>query len=129
MALAGFLIAGVPAPFLFAAATFAASIIPVGPPLVWGTAAAWLAFDGQTGWAVFMALWGLLAISTIDNFVKPYLISRSSRLPVLLIVLGVFGGVIAFGFIGLFIGPPVLAVGLTLIQFWIARQPEGPDSG
>ena len=129
VALAGFLIAGVPAPFLFAAATFVASIVPFGPPLVWGTAAAWLAFDGQMGWAAFMALWGLLAISTIDNVVKPYLISRSSRLPILLIVLGVLGGVIAFGFIGLFIGPPVLAVGLTLIQFWIARQPKGPGSG
>jgi len=70
-----------------------------------------------------MALWGLLAISTIDNLVKPYLISRSSNLPLLLIVLGVFGGVIAFGFIGLFIGPPVLAVGLTLLQLWIARRP------
>ena len=127
VALAGFLIAGVPAPFLFAAATFVASIIPVGPPLVWGAAAAWLAFDGQMGWALFMALWGLLAISTIDNVVKPYLLSRSSRLPILLIVLGVLGGVIAFGFIGLFIGPPALAVGLTLIQFWIARPPRGPD--
>jgi len=128
VALAGFLIAGVPAPFLFAAATFAASIIPFGPPLVWGTAAAWLAFNGQIGWAAFMALWGLLAISTIDNFVKPYLISRSSRLPILLVVLGVLGGVIAFGFIGLFIGPPALAVGLTLIQFWIARPDEAaPD--
>ena len=121
VALAGFLIAGVPAPLLFAAATFAASIIPFGPPLVWGTAAAWLAFDGQIGWAAFMALWGLLVISTIDNVVKPYLISRSSRLPILLVVLGVLGGLIAFGFIGLFIGPPALAVGLTLIRFWIAR--------
>ena len=67
---------------------------------------------------------GLLAISTIDNLVKPYLISRSSRLPLLLIVLGVFGGVIAFGFIGLFIGPPVLAIGLTLVQLWIAHRPS-----
>ena len=74
------------------------------------------------GWAVFMALWGLLAISTIDNLVKPYLISRSSKLPLVLIVLGVFGGVIAFGFIGLFIGPPVLAVGLTLVNLWIAHR-------
>lgn len=122
VALAGFLIAGVPAAFLLAAATFFLSILPIGPPLVWGGAALWLAFDGQTGWAVFMALWGLLAISTIDNLVKPYLISRSSKLPLLLIVLGVFGGVAAFGFIGLFIGPPVLAIGLTLIQLWIARR-------
>ncbi len=125
VALAGFLIAGVPAAFLLAAATFFLSVIPVGPPLVWGAAAAWLAYEGQTGWAIFMALWGLLAISTIDNLVKPYLISRSSHLPVLLVILGVFGGVVAFGFIGLFIGPPMLAVGMTLVQLWIARRPEG----
>jgi len=124
VAWAGFLIAGVPAAFLLAAATFFLSIVPVGPPLVWAAAAAWLAYQGQIGWAVFMALWGLLAISTIDNLVKPYLISYSSKLPVLLVVLGVFGGVIAFGFIGLFIGPPVLAVGLTLVQLWIARRPQ-----
>lgn len=124
MALAGFLVAGVPAAFLLAAATFFLSIVPIGPPLIWGGAALWLAFDGQTGWAIFMGLWGLLAISTIDNLVKPYLISRSSKLPLLLIVLGVFGGVAAFGFIGLFIGPPVLAIGLTLVQLWIARRSE-----
>lgn len=123
VALVGFFIAGVPAPFLLAAATFFLSIVPVGPPLVWGGAAVWLVYEGQIGWAIFMALWGFLAISTIDNLVKPYLISRSSKLPLLLIVLGVFGGVIAFGFIGLFIGPPVLAVGLTLVQLWIARRP------
>jgi predicted PurR-regulated permease PerM len=123
VALAGFLIAGVPAAFLLAAATFFVSIIPIGPPLVWGGAAVWLAFDGQIGWAIFMALWGFLAISTIDNLVKPYLISRSSKLPLLVIVLGVFGGVLAFGFIGLFIGPPVLAIGLTLVRLWITRRP------
>lgn len=121
VALAGFLIAGVPAAFLLSVATFFLSILPIGPPLIWGGAALWLAFDGQTGWAIFMALWGLLAISTIDNLVKPYLISRSSKLPLLLIVLGVFGGVAAFGFIGLFIGPPVLAIGFALVQLWIAR--------
>lgn len=122
VALAGFLIAGVPAPFLLAVATFFLSILPIGPPLVWGGATVWLLYAGHMGWAVFMAVWGFAAISTIDNLVKPYLISRSSNLPLLLIVLGVFGGVIAFGFIGLFIGPPVLAIGLTLVQLWIARR-------
>ncbi len=126
VALVGFLVAGIPAPFLLAAATFFLSILPIGPPLVWGGATLWLVSQGQIGWAVFMALWGLLAISTIDNFVKPYLISRSSDLPLLLIVLGVFGGVYAFGFIGIFIGPPVLAVGLTLVQLWTARSLEKP---
>lgn len=123
VALTGFFIAGVPAAFLLAALTFILSIVPIGPPLVWGGAAAWLAFEGKMGWAIFMVLWGFFAISTIDNLVKPYLISRSSKLPLLLIVLGVFGGVLAFGFIGVFIGPPVLAIGLTLAQLWIARRP------
>jgi len=127
VALAGFLVAGVPAALLLAVATFFLSIVPIGPPLVWGGATAWLVYDGQMGWAIFMAAWGFLVISTIDNLVKPYLISRSSNLPLLLIVLGVLGGVIAFGFIGLFIGPPVLAIGLTLTQLWIARRPvTGP---
>ena len=128
VALIGFLIAGIPTPFLLAVAVFFLSIVPIGPPIVWGSAALWLVYEGQIGWAVFMALWGLLAISTIDNLVKPYLISRSSNLPLLLTVLGVFGGVIAFGFIGVFIGPPVLAVGLTLAQLWIRRTREETQS-
>ena len=98
---------------------------PLGPPLVWGGATVWLLYQGSVGWAIFMVLWGLFAISSIDNFVKPYLISRSSSLPILLIVFGVFGGIVAFGFIGIFIGPPVLAVGLTLVQLWTA-QPDAP---
>jgi predicted PurR-regulated permease PerM len=122
VALVGFLIAGVPAPFFLAVATFVLSILPIGPPLVWGGAALWLLFSGQTGWAVFMAVYGLVCISTIDNVIKPYIISRSSDLPLLLTVLGVLGGVIAFGFIGLFIGPPVLAIGLAVLKLWIERR-------
>lgn len=121
VAVAGFMIAGVPAALLLGVGTFFLSLMPIGPPLIWGGATVWLVFHDETGWAIFMFMWGLLFISTIDNVVKPYLISRSSNLPLLLIVLGVFGGVIAFGFIGVFIGPPVLAVGLTLVQLWIAR--------
>ena len=124
VAVAGFMIAGVPSPLVLGVGTFFLSLVPVGPPLIWGGATVWLIFHGETGWAIFMFLWGLLFISTIDNVVKPYLISRSSHLPLLLVVLGVFGGVIAFGFIGVFIGPPVLAVGLTLLQLWSARSGE-----
>ena len=130
VALAGFWIAGVPGALALAAATFFFSMVPIGPPLLWGGAAVWLFQQGQTGWAVFMVLWGLLAISSIDNVVKPLLISRHSSLPMLLIVLGVFGGIAAFGFIGVFIGPPMLAVGLTLVQMWTARtaaNEEKPD--
>ncbi len=126
VALIGFLIAGIPSPFLLAATTFFLSIVPIGPPLVWGGATLWLFSEGQTGWAIFMGLWGLLAISTIDNIVKPYLISRNSSLPLLLIVLGVVGGVAAFGFIGLFIGPPVLAVALALTKRYLVHAPPKP---
>jgi predicted PurR-regulated permease PerM len=118
VALVGFLIAGVPGAVALATATFFLSMVPVGPPLVWGGAAIWLFNQGAIGWAVFMLAWGFFAISSIDNFVKPFLISRSSSLPILLVVFGVFGGIFAFGFIGVFIGPPVLAVGLTLLQLW-----------
>lgn len=118
VALAGFLLAGVPGAMLLAAVTFFLSMIPIGPPLVWGGAALWLYDQGETAWAVFMVLWGLLAISSVDNFLKPMLISRSASLPILLIVLGVFGGAIAFGFVGIFLGPTLLALAMVLIESW-----------
>lgn len=126
VALVGFLLAGVPGAVALAAATFLLSMIPVGPPLVWGGAAIWLFMQGSIGWGIFMVAWGLLVISSIDNVIKPYLISRASSLPLLLILLGVFGGIVAFGFIGIFIGPPMLAVGLTLVQLWATVEPK-PD--
>ena len=93
-----------------------------GAKLIWGGAAVWLYETGQTGWAIFMVLWGLLAISSVDNFVKPMLISRTASLPILLIALGAFGGVLAFGFIGLFLGPTFLALGQALFLAWTASK-------
>lgn len=124
VALVGFVIAGVPGALALAAATFLLSMVPIGPPLVWGGAAIWLFVQGSLGWGIFMVVWGLFAISSIDNFIKPYLISRASSLPLLLILLGVFGGIVAYGFIGVFIGPPMLAVGLTLLRLW-TEPPSG----
>jgi predicted PurR-regulated permease PerM len=120
VALLGFLVAGVPAALLLAGATFFLSMVPVGPPLIWGGATWWLYNQGETGWAIFMAIWGVAVISSVDNFVKPILISRSSSLPILLIALGVFGGVLAFGFVGIFLGPVILALALTLAENWSA---------
>lgn len=124
VALLGFLIAGVPAALLLAGATFFLSMVPVGPPLIWGGATWWLYSQGETGWAIFMAVWGIAVISSVDNFVKPILISRSSSLPILLIALGVFGGVLAFGFVGIFLGPVILALALTLAEGWSAPQEQ-----
>lgn len=122
----GFTIAGVPAVPLLSVMTFLFSLIPVGPPLIWGGAAFWLFSHGQTGWGIFMVLWGVFAISSVDNIVKPMLISRGSDLPFLLVLLGVLGGVLAFGFVGLFIGPTLLAVGFSLMRDWTRVRPEGP---
>ncbi len=117
-ALVGFLIAGVPAALLLAAAVFFLSMIPVGPPLIWGGAAWWLYDQGQTGWAIFMLVYGFAVISSIDNLVRPLLISHTASLPILLVALGVFGGVLAFGFVGIFLGPVILALALTLADNW-----------
>lgn len=127
VALVGFLIAGVPGAVLLAAATFFLSMIPIGPPLVWGGAAFWLYDQGQAGWAIFMAVYGIAVISSVDNFVKPLLISRTASLPILLIALGVFGGVLAFGFIGIFLGPVLLALGLVLAEKWTNASPQAPE--
>ncbi len=137
LALIGFLIAGVPAALALAVATFFLSLIPVGPPLVWGGAALWLYLGaGSLPWAIFMVLWGALLVSSVDNVLKPLLISRGSNMSLLLVALGVFGGVIAFGFVGIFLGPVLLALAMTMLRFWLERkeaavkeaaaQPPGP---
>ena len=122
VALVGFLIAGVPGALLLAALTFILSLVPMGPVLVWGGAAAWLYTKDQTGWAIFMVIYGAAVISSVDNFIKPILMSRAGNLSLLLVVLGVFGGAIAFGFIGLFVGPALLAVGWSLTKAWLDRS-------
>lgn len=121
----GFAIAGVPGASLLGLTTFFLSVVPVGPPLIWGPVAAWLFSQGSVGWAVFIALWGLLVVSMVDNFLKPLIISRGSSLPFILVFLGVLGGVLAFGFIGVFLGPTLLAVGYRLLNEWVQETVSG----
>ncbi|WP_103965812.1 AI-2E family transporter [Nitrosomonas ureae] len=127
-AMIGFLIAGVSGSgaFLLGSATFFLSVIPMGPALIWGGVSIWFLYEGAYGWAVFTVLWGIFVISSIDNFVRPYLISRGSNLSFLLVVLGASGGIIAYGFIGIFIGPPILAIGITLVQLWTSQPTTLP---
>jgi predicted PurR-regulated permease PerM len=122
VSLIGFAIAGVPGALLLGFLTFMLSMVPIGPPLIWGGAAAWLFAQDQTGWAIFMAIYGFVVISGIDNVIKPLLISRGSSLPFVLVFLGVMGGVYAFGFVGIFLGPTLLAVGLSLLQQWLKQR-------
>lgn len=124
LALIGFLIAGVPGALVLGIVTFLLSLIPMGPPLVWIPATAWLAWKGDYTYAVFLGVWGTFIISGVDNVLKPYLISRGGNLPLVIVLLGVFGGLIAFGFIGLFIGPTLLAVAYSLLTDWSASQAQ-----
>lgn len=120
----GFAIAGVPNPFLLGALTFVLSMAPVGPPLIWGAAAFWLFRQGEPGWALFMIVYGFFGISSVDNVIKPFLISRSSHLPFALTFMGVIGGMLAFGVAGVFIGPTVLALALHLGRALLWMQDE-----
>jgi predicted PurR-regulated permease PerM len=124
VAFVGFLIAGVPGAMVLSALTFVLSLVPMGPVLVWGGAAVWLYVNDGLGWAIFMLVYGTAVISSVDNFVKPILMSRAGGLSMLLVVLGVFGGAVAFGFIGLFVGPALLAVAWSLVQVWLDNPVE-----
>lgn len=128
LALIGFLIAGVPGAIVLGLVTFMLSLIPMGPPLAWIPATGWLVWKGEYGMAVFLGAWGTFIISGVDNVLKPYLISRGGNLPLVIVLLGVFGGLIAFGFIGLFIGPTLLAVGYSLLLDWSRNAvPQPPQ--
>ena len=120
----GLSIAGFQSAPLLGVATFFLSPIPIGPPLIWIPAGLWLLNEGQTGWGIFVLLWGFVVVSSVDNIIKPMLISRGSDLPFIVVLLGVLGGAIAFGLIGVFLGPVLLAVGFALIREWSADEPQ-----
>jgi predicted PurR-regulated permease PerM len=125
----GYFFAGVEAPVLMGAITVLIALIPFGAPLVWGSLAVWLLVTGHLGPGIFLLLWGLLAVSWVDNLVRPMVISNATRMPFLLVVFGVLGGVLAFGLVGLFIGPVLLAVSLAIWREWLEehQQKEAPS--
>ena len=94
------------------------ALIPFGAPLVWGSISVWLLLQGQVGAGVGLLLWGALAVSWIDNLVRPLVISGIAKIPFLLVLFGVLGGLAAFGLIGLFVGPVILAILLALWREW-----------
>jgi len=120
----GFVIAGVPYAFVLGVVAFFLMIIPAAGTIVWLPISAWLLVEGETGWAIFIALWFLLFVGTIDNWLRPILISREVELPFVLIVFGIFGGLLAFGFIGVFIGPTLLATSYALVLDWLIRKEQ-----
>lgn len=117
----GLAIAGVPFPAVLTGVMFMLAVAQLGPILVLAPAVVWLYWSGSSGWGTFLLLWTLV-VSTMDNFVRPILIKKGADLPLLLIFAGVIGGLIAFGLIGIFVGPVVLAVGYTLLDAWVGRE-------
>jgi predicted PurR-regulated permease PerM len=114
----GFWIAGLPSPLVFSVVGVIAALIPMlGAALVWAPGAAYLALQGDLGHAIFLAIWGVAVISMVDNFLRPMLISGRAEVPTLAVFVGVMGGLAAFGFVGLFIGPIVLGVVVALFRF------------
>jgi predicted PurR-regulated permease PerM len=129
LAWVGFTIAGVPAAVLLGLMTFLISVIPMGPPLIWIPAAIWVFQNGSVGMGIFMLLWGALGISSIDNFIRPLIISQGNKMPFVLIFMGVLGGGLAFGLIGIFLGPTLLAVSFRLGEEWLAYRNQVKPTG
>ncbi len=120
IAAVGLFVAGVPLATLLTAVVFLLSVAQVGGALVLLIPVAWLYWSGQPGWGTFLlVIFGITA--TIDNFIRPILIKRGADLPLLLIFIGVIGGLVAFGLIGIFVGPVVLAVTYTLLLTWLDK--------
>jgi predicted PurR-regulated permease PerM len=110
------------------AALFA--LVPlVGTTLVWGPAAIYLATLGDYWQAIFMAAWGTLVVGMVDNFLRPMLISGRADVPTLAVFLGVMGGLSAFGFIGLFVGPIVLSLVVAWFRFESAELSARAETG
>lgn len=119
----GFWIAGLPSPLVFGVLGVILALVPmVGPALLWIPAAIWLAARGDTGYAIFLALWGSVVVGLVDNLLRPLLISGRAEVPTLAVFIGVIGGLAAFGFIGLFVGPIVLGLLIALFRFELDRR-------
>jgi predicted PurR-regulated permease PerM len=114
----GLWLSGVPRPVLLGAVAGFLSVLPIGAPLVWIPGALWLMGSGHLGWGIFLAVYGVVAVSGADSVIRPWFIARGAQLPFVLTVLGVLGGAIAFGLIGIFLGPVLLGIGYTLVKEW-----------
>jgi predicted PurR-regulated permease PerM len=115
----GLAVAGVPFAGLLSALMLMFCIAQIGPGIILFAAVGWMYWTGDTTWATGLLVWSVF-VTTLDNFLRPFLIKQGADLPLLLIFAGVIGGMLGFGLIGIFIGPVVLAVTYTLLQAWIA---------
>ena len=119
----GLVVTGVPYAVLLTAVMFLLAVAQIGAgPVLFG-AVVWLYWKDHALWAFVMLVWSLVTMS-FDNILRPLLIKRGADLPLVLIFAGVLGGLVAFGIVGLFVGPVVLAVTYTLLVAWVNRTGE-----
>ncbi|WP_051331620.1 AI-2E family transporter [Methylocaldum szegediense] len=123
MAGIGYWIVGIRAPVLLAAFTTFFALIPFGTVTVWVSASVWLLLNGEYSAGIILFLWGALVVSWVDNLIRPLVISRTTRIPFVIVMFGVLGGLTSFGFIGLFVGPVILAVGMAVWHEWLESAP------
>lgn len=119
----GYFVAGVQAPLLFGVVTAFLALIPMGATLVWMPIGIALILGNQLWAGIGLLLWGFLVVSTVDNVIRPLVISGASRVPFLIVMFGVLGGLNAFGAVGLFLGPVILAILLAVWEAWL-DQPK-----
>lgn len=121
----GYWFAGVGAPVFLAALTTVCGLIPFAAPTIWVCVTAWLLVEGNTVAGVGLLVWGGVVMGWTDHIVRPFLISREAEIPFLVVLFGVLGGLAAFGLVGLFVGPVILAVLLAIWREWQheTRQP------
>jgi len=120
---AGFAIAGLPSAVLFGFAAAVCSILPVvGASVIWVTAAIFLMVSGHLGSGIFLLLWGIFAVFGVEQVLRPIVVGNQVKVHPMLLILVIFGGVIVFGFIGLFLGPVILAVFTELLELWQASN-------
>ena len=123
---AGYWVAGLASPVTLGLFTALCALIPFGTPVAWGASGALLLLHGETGAAIGVWIWGAAVVSQIDNVLRPLFISSVSDIPFLLVLFGVLGGILAFGLIGLFTGPIVLAVAWAVWGEWAEHLYEEP---
>jgi len=128
LAMLGYWVAGLRAPVLLGAATTVLALIPFGAPIVYVPVSAWLLVQGRPLAGLLLLAWGILVVSTVDNLIRSWFISGTTRVPFLLVFLGVLGGLATFGSIGLFVGPVTITLLLVLWREWTEVEPGGTDA-
>jgi len=120
----GLAIAGIPFAAVLTAVMFLLAIAQIGAGPVLACATVWMYWTGEAGWGTALLVLTII-VGSLDNILRPILIRQGADLPLLLIFAGVIGGLIAFGLVGIFVGPVVLAVTYTLLDAWMREAPPG----